>query len=114
MSSQEEVERKVDGEAEGEPGNRRLARGENDDAGLPEDPGSAVGGLLTDTSLGVDVVAPISLAVLLFGGLVLVVAGATLWVADTYGLYATMVVLGSGGVLFAYLLAQVYARRGWI
>lgn len=110
--SGEPVERKADSEAEGEPGNRRIARGENDDAGLPEDPGSAVGGFLTD--LSVASIPSLSLGVLLFGGLVLAFAGTGLWVEDTLGTYATMVVTGVGAMALSYVLAQVYARRGWI
>ena len=112
--SGEPVERKADSEAEGEPGNdRRVVRGENDMDGV-EDPGSAVGGLLTDVEVGWTTVARLSLGVLLFGGLVLAFAGAGLWVEETLGTYPTMVVTGLGSIALSYVLAQVYARRGWI
>lgn len=111
MSSQEEVERKVNTEAEGDqldPEELPPAEG-SDTTGE----GSAVGDLLMGASVGWATVAPLSLAVLLFGGLLSVAVGATLWVSR-YGFEATLTFAGVWAVVVAYVLAQVYARRGWI
>lgn len=99
----EEVERKANPDAEGVPG--------------AQEPQSATGDMLTDTGLGLpspNTVAPLLLALFLFGGVVLVIGGVTLWVMANLGPYVTVAVHGLGWVLIAVLLAQVFARRGWI
>jgi hypothetical protein len=94
MSESEDVERKVDPEAE-----------------LQPEAESGTGDLLTSSPSGATV-ARWSLALFLFGGLVLLVAGAGLWAYENLGIYVTLAVAGVGSILFAWTLAQVYARRG--
>lgn len=114
--STEPVERKADGDAEGTPG--RSAADVAEESGFEssgQENGSATGRLLTSGGLPSGVwVARLVLAALLFGGVVLVVAGGTGYVWENFGLYPTLAVLGVGSVVFAYLLAQVYAYRGWV
>ena len=59
-------------------------------------------------------VARLSLVVLLFGGLFSTVVGASLWTLNAWGVEATLAVVGVGAVVVAVVLAQVYARKGWI
>jgi hypothetical protein len=94
----------------------QVERKANPDAEIPADGESATGDMLTGFSLGVDAgtLAGLSLAAFLFGGVVLVVAGVALWALSVLGLYPTLAVLGGGCIMFALLLAQVYARKGLI
>jgi len=99
MSSNEEIERKAD-----------------PDASLTAEPPeeSATGDLLTNLPTpGVSTAARLSLVVLLFGGLLSVAVGATLWISR-YGFEATLAFVGVFAVVLAVVLAQVYARKGWI
>jgi hypothetical protein len=99
MSSEEPIERKADPEAS-----------------LTEEDTSGTGDLLTSIpSLPTwGTVARVSLVVLLFGGLLSTVVGASLWTLDAWGVEATLAVVGVGAVVVAFVLAQVYARKGWI
>jgi hypothetical protein len=95
MATDDEVERKVDAEAE-------LHSRE-----------SGTGDLLTAVSgPTLQTLARVSLALFLFGGLFLFVAGVGLWIYEAVGIYATLAVLGVGSIVLAVLLAQVYDRRG--
>ena len=99
MSSEEPIERKAD-----------------PDASLTGDEGeSGTGDLLTSVGLPAwATVARVSLVVLLFGGLFSTVVGASLWTLDAWGVEATLAVVGAGAVVLSVVLAQVYARKGWI
>lgn len=112
----EQVERKADGEVEGTPGRSGAdVAGEEENDSFGEDRGSATGRLLTSPGLpSVASVARFSLAVLLFGGVLLVLGGGTGYVWANFGLYPTLVTVGGGCVVLAYLLAQVYSYRGWV
>lgn len=117
MATDEEVERKVDAEAEGD----QMVR-EGDPEWSTDDPeevhkglgSSAVGDLLTDVGAGWTTVARLSLAVLLFGGFIVAFYGLALLVQNHLGTHAALLVIGLASMGLAYILAQVYARRGWI
>lgn len=93
-----------------------VERKANPDASLTgdEDP-SGTGEFLTSSpSLpSAGTLARLSLVVLLFGGLLSVAVGATLWISR-YGFEATLAFGGVWAVVVAFVLAQVYARKGWI
>lgn len=108
MSGEDEIERKADPDAEDLPMNDSMDDPDADKAL------SGSGRYLADLDVDGPTVARVFLAVLLFGGVILAFIGAGLWVEDTLGTYPTMVVTGLGSIVLSYLLAQVYARRGWI
>lgn len=93
-----------------------VERKANPDAEISPDADSATGDMLTGWGSlpGASTLAGLSLAAFLFGGVALVVAGVALWALSALGLYPTLAVLGGGCVVFALLLAQVYARKGLI
>lgn len=93
-----------------------VERKANPDAEISPDTDSATGDMLTGWGSvpAAGTLAGLSLAAFLFGGVILVVAGVALWALSALGLYPTLAVLGGGCVVFALLLAQVYARKGLI
>lgn len=94
----------------------RVERKANPDAEISPDGESATGDMLTGWGSlpAAGTLAGLSLAAFLFGGVVLVVAGVALWALSALGLYPTLAVVGGGCIVFALLLAQVYARKGLI
>lgn len=113
--STDPVERKADGDADRSPETvARTPQNRDDGEEDPVEAQSATGAVLVNIGLPSRVtLARTSLGVLLFGGLLSVAVGATLWVSQ-YGFEATLAFSGVWAILVAYLLAQVYSYRGWI